>query len=303
MSRRDFLTAASLATVSLTLPKARGERAPTPPKIDIHMHYGAGRGRTAQQVPVHQTNIGATFTVILPANPEDNDMAREFTRGDPAHWACFARDYANSDGAVERLEQTLKRGAIGIGELKDKIACDSPQMHEIASLARDHDVPMLFHFEDRAWNDGFARFHRMLEKFPTVKFIGHAQTFWANIDQRHKPEEDAGYPKGPVTAGGLTDRWLADYPNFYGDLAAGSGNNALMRDPAFAAAFVQRHQDKLMYGSDCSCLTGIGPSCGSQTKNAALKVLALDEGIREKILHSNARRLLKLNNGKGGGND
>ncbi len=31
------------------------------------------------------------------------------------------------------------------------------------------------------------------------------------------------YPKGPVTPGGLTDRYLSDYPNLYGDLSAGSG--------------------------------------------------------------------------------
>jgi len=67
-----------------------------------------------------------------------------------------------------------------------------------------------------------------------------------------------------------------------------------MRDPAFAADFVQRHQDKLMYGSDCPCLTGVGPTCISQTKNAAIKALGLGEKVNGKILFTNARGLLKL---------
>jgi len=53
-----------------------------------------------------------------------------------------------------------------------------------------------------------------------------------------------------VTTGGLTDRLLADYPNMYGDLSAGSGLNALTRDEVHAREFLARHQDKLLYGSD-----------------------------------------------------
>ena len=36
----------------------------------------------------------------------------------------------------------------------------------------------------------------------------------------------------------------------YGDLSAGSGLNALMRDQEHARDFIQRHQDRLLYGSD-----------------------------------------------------
>ena len=58
--------------------------------------------------------------------------------------------------------------------------------------------------------------------------------------------------------GGLTDRWLSDFPNFYADMSANSGNNALSRDPEFSRGFVGRHQDKLIFGSDCSCTDGHG---------------------------------------------
>ena len=62
----------------------------------------------------------------------------------------------------------------------------------------------------------------MLEKYPTVNFIGHAQTWWANIDKNHA-DQSCLYPKDPVTAGGITDRLLSDYPNMYGDLVGRVG--------------------------------------------------------------------------------
>ena len=51
---------------------------------------------------------------------------------------------------------------------------------------------------------GIERFHKMVEKYPKAKFIGHARTWWGNIDRNH--DQKAMYPKGPVTAGGITDR-------------------------------------------------------------------------------------------------
>ena len=56
------------------------------------------------------------------------------------------------------------------------------------------------------------------------------------------------YRKGPATPGGFSDRDLSDYPNFYGDLSAGSGLNALRRDEDHAREFLKHHQDRLIYG-------------------------------------------------------
>ena len=102
------------------------------------------------------------------------------------------------------------------------------------------------------------------------------------------------YPKGPVTPGGLTDRYLADYPNMYGDLSAGSGLNALTRDEDFTRDFLTRHQDKLIYGSDCSDHEGTGQKCqGSQTI-AAVRRLAASKNIERKLLFENAKKVFRL---------
>jgi predicted TIM-barrel fold metal-dependent hydrolase len=43
---------------------------------------------------------------------------------------------------------------------------------------------------------------------------------------------------------------LRNYPNLCADLSAGSGLNALQRDPAFAVDFLLEFQDRLLYGRD-----------------------------------------------------
>ena len=77
---------------------------------------------------------------------------------------------------------------------------------------------------------------------------------------------EAAYPTGRIKRGGVTDKLLGDYPNLYGDLSANSGNNALSRDAEFIPGFLERHQDKLIFGSDCSCGDGKGGGT-SQSNN------------------------------------
>jgi predicted TIM-barrel fold metal-dependent hydrolase len=166
-------------------------------------------------------------------------------------------------------------------------------MQRIYEVARDYDVPVLMHWQFEMYNYGFDRFHRMLDKFPRVNFLGHAQTWWANIDKNHR-DQSVLYPKGPVTPGGLTDRYLSDYANMYGDLSAGSGLNALSRDEAFTRDFLTRHQDKLLYGSDCSDHEGAGPNCQGAQTIAIIRRLSAGPAIERKLLFGNAKRLLRL---------
>jgi len=47
--------------------------------------------------------------------------------------------------------------------------------------------------------------------------------------------------------------WLMrEYANLWADTSAGSGHNALTRDPAFGIEFLDEFQDKLIFGTD-SC--------------------------------------------------
>ena len=142
------------------------------------------------------------------------------------------------------------------------------------------------------YNLGFERFHKILERFPKVNFIGHAQTWCGNIDAKH--DKSIMYPEGKVTQGGLTDRYLSDYPNMYGDLSAGSGRNALARDPEHAVAFIERHQDKLCLGTDCYDTAGLGEACSGSQQIANLKQLCPTDKTRKKLFSQNARRIIRF---------
>ena len=133
----------------------------------------------------------------------------------------------------------------------------------------------------------------MLKKYPKVNFIGHAQTWWANVDKNHK-DQSILYPETKVTPGGLTDQLLNDYPNMFADLSAGSGLNFLLRDEEHATSFLERHQNKLIYGSDCPDGTGRGTECrGSQTI-ATIRRLSTNKVIERKLLFENAKKIFHL---------
>lgn len=300
-TRRRFLQQASLAVGTLSLPHwAAAAGSTKEPIIDVHQHVQYS-GRADEVLVEHQRTLGATLSVLMPSGDRgaehpggsgEHAAVLALSRAFPGEFVFFANEITDHADAPKIIERQLRAGAIGIGEQKFRLDCDSPHLWRIAEVAREFDVPVLLHFQHNTYNRHFERFHRTLEKFPTVKFIGHAQEWWAHIDKNHTP--GSNYPNGSVTAGGLTDRYLSDYPNCYGELSAGSGNNAIVRDEPHFRSFLQRHGDKLMFGSDCSEGTGRAPVCFAARTLDAVRRLSPNKEVERKILYANAKRLLKL---------
>ena len=289
MTRRAFLAAAAAA------PLAHGAE----PIIDIHQHTNYA-GRTDEQLIAHQHTMGVTKTVLLPAGrmygleagAGRNDTCVALAKRLPNEYVFFANELPNIPETRPEIEKYLKAGGIGIGEQKFMVPCDSEYMDLIASIAQEYNVPVLMHFQHNKYNTGIQNFHKLLERHARVNFIGHAQTWWGNIDKNHV--QDVMYPKGKVTPGGITDRLLSDYPNIYGDLSAGSGLNAMLRDEDQARGFLDRHQDKLLYGSDCDDKEGQGAKCSGSQQIATVRRLAPNPRAVRKMLHDNAAKLLKI---------
>ncbi len=275
--------------------------------IDIHQHTNYS-GRSDEQLLAHQKNMGVGYSILLPAgHPVErpathmgksnglaaqcgpNETCYRIAREHPDHFGFFANEVPDAESATAEIEKYLKLGAMGIGEMKFNVDVESPAMERIYSLAQEYAVPVLQHFQYGMYNHGFDRFWRILARFPKVNFIGHAQTMWANIDSAADPK--VLYPKTKVISGGLTDRYLRDYPNFYADISAGSGLGALLRDEEFARGFLLVHQDKIMFGSDCNDRIGKAPVCQGALTIVAIKRLALSLEIREKIFWGNAGKL------------
>lgn len=301
LTRRQFLAGGvAVAAVSACSQVLMATNAGRPePIIDIHQHVPYSK-RNAEQLIAHQEALGIIMTVLLPAGSRfglaagvgSYREAKELAESHPERFRWFANEVTDQSDAAEVIRRQLRSGAIGIGEQKFDVASDSAAMEQIIHIAAEFDVPVLIHFQQGRYNHHLDRFHRVLEKFPKVNFIGHAQTFWGHISRDY--DETELYPMGPVVPGGLTDRLLTDYPNIYADLSAGSGYRAFIRDEEHAKAFFSRHQDKLLYGSDCSDAIGRGPGCSGSLQLESVRRFAPNRRAERKILFWNARRLLKL---------
>ena len=313
LSRREFLKAGAFVALAAG---ATGCAALTGRSdssvIDIHQHVNYS-GRSDDVLLQHQRQMGIAKTILLPAGTSissasthegasngleakcfGNEACYQFAKTHTGEFLFGANEVPDLPNATQEIEKYLKLGAVVIGEQKFGVECDSPELQRIYQLAADHRVPMLMHWQYKRYNYGFDRFYRMLEKYPKTIFIGHAQTWWANIDKDYHDDEKNLYPKGSVTPGGITDRYLSNYANMYGDLSAGSGLNALKRDEQHAREFLERHQDKLIYGSDCNDLLGTAPGCQGAETIAAVRRLAPSKEIEHKLLCGNAKRVFRI---------
>ncbi|MBX7211287.1 MAG: amidohydrolase [Verrucomicrobiaceae bacterium] len=309
-TRRQFITAAASAVAGASV---RAQEAAAEPVFDIHQHTHYHARETDEQLILHQKNmLGAGGRSILlpsgsPQNMPSTHMGRsnglaaktggnaECMRVAKAYPDLFlfgANEVTDLPNARDEIEKYLKLGAVIIAEQKFAVECDSAENQKLYELAAAYRVPILLHFQHKTYNLGYDRFYKMLEKFPRTNFIGHAQCFWGNIDKNH--DQTQNYPKGSVTPGGITDRYLSDYPNIFADMSAGSGLNALERDEEHTRGFLGRHQDKILYGSDCADLLGRGPGCQGAGTIAAIRRLSPDKKVERKILFENSKKLFRL---------
>jgi predicted TIM-barrel fold metal-dependent hydrolase len=305
-TRRQFFITTGAAALASEL-----HAVPPEPVVDIHQHTNY-HARSNEDLIQHQRAMGITQTILLPAGTEltrpsthagrsnglaarvgGNESVLAVAREHPGEFFFGANEVTDLEDARASVEKYLKLGAKVIGEQKFMVECDSPQSFALYELAQEYNVPVLLHFQHGTYNLGFERFYKVLEKFTRVNFVGHAQTWWANIDANHA-DQQVLYPKGPVTPGGLTDRYLRDYPNIFGDLSAGSGLGALTRDEEHTRAFLDRHQGKLMYGSDCQDAEGSGVKCSGAQMLAVVRRLAPSRTVERKILFENAQRVFRL---------
>jgi len=310
MNRRTFLETVSAAAV---LP-AFARQAPAAsewgsPVFDLHFHL---RPEPASNL-AHVDGAGITKANLLTRAPA-LDRVKAMDAAAPGRFTWFSSYDVTRPDAEQVLTQAVKDGAQGFGELKFHVAADGPELRRLYALAAELKVPLLIHFQEvdhvpneGTWSTGYARtFASILKEYPKTTFIGHADAFWANVSADY--QNQAAYPTGPIVRGGVTDKWLADFPNLFGDLSANSGNNAMSRDPDFTADFLKRHQDKLIFGSDCGCTDGHGggvsqgnnPTAARMAgKCVARETLGLlkrstSPDVFQKIVWGNAHKLLRI---------
>lgn len=309
MNRREFTKSLIAASAAASV-SAQADRPDWGgPVVDCHHHLRP----TASANIAHLDGCGVSnmMALVRAASAPVVKQVEESHPGRLLGW--FVSTDITKPDAEEVLRTAVKNGAIGFGELKFHVEAAGPELQRMYALAGELGVPILVHFQEvphtpteGVFATGFKDFAAMLKKYPKTRFIGHADAFWANVSADYANEVD--YPWGKIKRGGVTDRLLGDYANLFGDLSANSGNNALSRDPDFTPDFLKRHQDKLIFGSDCACSDGNGSGVSQQNnpnaKRLAGKCVARETlgllkrsttpDIFRKLVWANANRLYKL---------
>ncbi|MEW6357485.1 MAG: amidohydrolase family protein [Planctomycetota bacterium] len=190
-------------------------------------------------------------------------------------------------------------GCKGVGELIANLWFDDPMVWNLLRQCAAQKMPVTFHIGPKFGGCyglvddlGLPRLEKTLKEFPNLTLIGHSQPFWAEIGGDLTQETRGGYPKGAVAPGGRLVGLFERYENLYGDLSAGSGHNAVSRDPEFGYQFMDRFQDRLLFGTDISGPKVPAPMIGFL--NEAVQGGHISREVYEKISWRNADRLLEL---------
>ncbi len=196
------------------------------------------------------------------------------------------------------LEAYKELGCKGIGEYTPNIPFDDPLNMNFFRHVEESGLPLIFHIAPRQGGYygcvdelGLPRLEKVLKSFPGLTFLGHSQPFWAEISADVSEENRNTYPKGPITPGRVVEL-MRKYPNLHGDLSAGSGYNAISRDPEFGCAFLEEFSDRLYFGTDIANDPQETPLVGYFKKLEAEHLVSAE--TLEKIRWQNASRLLNL---------
>jgi hypothetical protein len=288
--------------------------------IDVHVHVcripGPPRGdrqafSTAEQLIERYDEIGIERGVLLPLVspevylPQSNEDILEICEEYPDRFIPFCnvdpRAVSNTvDAPLERvLEFYRDRGCRGLGEVTANMPFLHPKVQNLCRALQEVGMPMTIHIAPELGvnyglhdDPGLPGLGRTLARFPELKIIGHSQPFWAEIGRLDTPSDRYGYPDYPVREEGVVPKLMRRYPNLYGDLSAGSGHNALARDPEHAVQFIEEFQDRLMFGTDITSPTTPVPQ--PEFLRGLRDEGKISEEIWEKILRTNAEKLLNL---------
>ena len=287
--------------------------------IDIHTHLGRILREdvpvTAEELIENMDKWGVEKAVVLPldATPEGStfwftteqviDVYRKYPKRIIPFCKLDPRQINNSPNTdfTWILKEYKDLGCKGVGEITANLYIDDPMVINLFRQCGDMEMPVLFHLVDRIGapyglvDDIYLpRLEKVLKELPKTIFIGHAMSFWAEISSDVDEKTRGGYPKGPIKSPGRLQELLKKYDNLYGDLSAGSGFNAITRDPEYGYKFLEEFQDKLLFGTDF-CHHNQEVPIVDYIKNA-LKEGKISEMAYKKITRLNAERILKLGN-------
>ncbi|MFH1903255.1 MAG: amidohydrolase family protein [Candidatus Omnitrophota bacterium] len=288
--------------------------------IDVHGHayrrpYPGPDNKpvfsTPQQLLKRYEELGIEQAFLLPLVspevylPQSNEEILEIAEIFSGRFIPFCnidpRAITNSPDAPlgDLLRYYRDCGCKGIGEVMPNMPFLHPLVQNLFKHVQDVGFPLIFDSTDRIggtyglYDDaGLPQLERCLRKFPKLIILGHGPAFWSEIGALDTPAERAGYPKYPVKEEGAVPKLFRKCQNLYGDLSAGSGYNALARDPEYAVRFINEFQDRLLFGTDI-CASDQPVPLADFLKDL-LETRKISEITFRKIARENAVKLFAL---------
>lgn len=182
------------------------------------------------------------------------------------------------------------------GEVKYRMLYDNPDCLDLFRFCGEAGLPVTLHLDYPGaqrnptpyprpnwwYGGGIDNLERMLALCPDTNFLAHAPGFWCHISN-----DDLGltkpYPTGPVVPGGRIEQLLAQYPNLYCDMSAGSGCRALSRDKEYTTRLINRFPERFVYARDYF----------DNGHQELIDSLPLSQDVRELLYWKNAERLVR----------
>ncbi len=306
------------------------------PAIDMHSHpYARGAAEIASWIK-NMDETGIQKTIILTKAygtafdsifalyaiyPERFDL-----------WCGFDLSGYDDPGfpanAIAELDRCAQAGANGVGEISDKgsglirgvsedqrLYLDDPRMDHLWQKCGELNLPVNVHVADPIWmyqpmdsaNDGLMNaLSWRLDDRPDIRTHDQMIRTLENVVKKHPGTifiacHFANLSYDLDRLGKMLDR----YPNLYADISARYAETAPV--PRTAAAFYDKYQDRLLYGTDM----GFEPEMYRVTFRILeshdehfyeieqfdyhwpLYGFGLEDGILEKLYYKNAARLLQ----------
>ena len=318
---------------SLVVPRTEVEKARFP-VIDVHSHTRQARIRTPDDMADWvrtMDEVGIETTVVFTgATGEEFDRQVELFKphGERFQLWCslLGGDVTDPDWpelAARELERCYRSGARGIGELTDKgsgmqrgevpkqdrLHPDDARLDPVWRKAAELGIPVNVHIADHpscwrplgpnqertpdfqhfnqygkdvlSFEELIARRDRMLAKHPETTFIA------CHLGNQGHDLESLG-------------RALDKYPNLFVDISA--RDYELGRQPRTAARFLERHKDRVLYGSDMGRDAGMYRGWWRLLESADEYLpgrvwwmyygLELPPPVLKSLYHDNAKRIL-----------
>ena len=249
------------------------------PVIDMHSHPYAESLEEIDQWVKNMDAVGIEKTILLShaTGAEFDSLYQVYSKYPDRFELWCGFDYTGYDqpgygpAAVAELERCYKMGARGVGELGDKgkglfyskppawgMHLDDPRMDPLLEKCAELGLPINIHVADPIWmyekmdstNDGLMNAYEWrLDNQPGIVDHNGMIDILERAVKRHPKTifiachfANCSYDLNKL--GALLDK----YPNLYADIAARYAETAPI--PRFAAAFIEKYQDRLLYGTD-----------------------------------------------------